>query len=1236
MYGNYSTSKDWRRSDPNIRPSSVAMSYSQSPTSPSKTNGSTEDFKLSRRPVPVGKSVAALQQQHQWLMQKSNEGPSPSGSVRSVQSSVRSSHSNASLQSNGNGVPDRSSSPLILQRFATGAHQQQQQNESDDEQNSDEQQPQQKQLLDETGTIRSTSDQMSILSSASTIKSPQAPPRRRLSTGGSSQEGRVAHEGWVYRKNSLMQWKQVYAVAKHGNSIKPGGLYLYKDDKFSSHIQTFDMSEVVEVEPRAQEYRAGIKWEFRILVKRDDVIIATDDIATRKVWIDALTSIMGKVSIASHSELQSRVVSADQVNRELQSAVDGLQSENEHLREQLNAIQKEVQRRQGEHSVREKELEHDLDDIQQAMDTRCELLEGELSVWRSKANGLEKELQQTKKHHQEKIKEQQKVYQEAVAQHKMEVAEWRARVDVLEKQGKQQQQTYYDYHNLATANNISSSSNKRRPSTRSSKSNHYNKRRHHHRRRDDYTSSSSDEEEEDDDQQQSSSIKETIADVRYNLQALGEQLKNESGPLVQSHIVDIKAGVTKLNDTLDEARKGWTDLQVDIMQFFEENTKDTEKGQDGSLKELNAQVNALRQELNGDEEGQSDEGEDGNKKITFGGKFDVMMQMVEMVQLSQNRLMSCYLEQAEDENKGIHIDKARMEAVQTMLEELQERLLANNQQQQFNTMSQQQLEGKRNSQEQLQKAIVTQLQSIMQNQQDQQATEIISKFDEYMALQQQSIIDTIQKNTNEIHTQDREEHEKNLKVLGQLLQHVISQIEASSIPDLPALSEQLEQTVDRLSIMADRLSKKTTASSSFNNTVATSHGGHQQDMDHEDEHGNNVSLQNGAAIGGDDHTQDQQTLQEIQELIDNTQSFMKRTLIVLERYDNQAVEETVRRAVKSAFNTYFDVHWEQQKKSDDKDEKLMKRYEENARSHFDKSMSNMRGHLEEYTGVLYRMIEDLVLRAVEHLDQGGNVNSNNNNNVSTSDGNGVNADPKDNQRTQKTDYLIELHTKLSTTKDRLETEIERLQEEQQSLEAQVGGLKKTRKDLEKELEEKRMSLHAVKVEHETLLQNNLIQPATAALARELEPLVHQITRLKQLASFQQGSEDDASQSSSSGGYVDLGHLSQQQQQQQQQASQQTYHQPQYTNKTPSPPEHSNDYRGAATTTSALHAPRKFMNERRSSFDNSSSTSVGTGWKTSSTSSSQQQQTSTSSSSHVLNGGRTRATSPLGVFLGRKS
>lgn len=89
----YTSRSDWRRNDPNIRPSSVATSYNTSPPlkkKPSKTaleleHSDDKMHKLARRPIP-GKSVAALQQQHQYFMQRSM---SPSGSVRSNASSER-------------------------------------------------------------------------------------------------------------------------------------------------------------------------------------------------------------------------------------------------------------------------------------------------------------------------------------------------------------------------------------------------------------------------------------------------------------------------------------------------------------------------------------------------------------------------------------------------------------------------------------------------------------------------------------------------------------------------------------------------------------------------------------------------------------------------------------------------------------------------------------------------------------------------------------------------------------------------------------------------------------------------------------------------------------------------------------------------------------------------------------------------------------------------------------------
>lgn len=163
----YTSRSDWRRNDPNIRPSSVATSYNSSPPltkKPSKTaleldHSDDKMHKLARRPIP-GKSVAALQQQHQWFMQRSM---SPSGSVRSNASSER-------------GVPQQQQrlSPL------SNNHQQQQEDYLQHPQEGMEDRP-----VSPSATIRS--EQSSL---AASTGSSQQTIIRRLSTS-SSQESKV-------------------------------------------------------------------------------------------------------------------------------------------------------------------------------------------------------------------------------------------------------------------------------------------------------------------------------------------------------------------------------------------------------------------------------------------------------------------------------------------------------------------------------------------------------------------------------------------------------------------------------------------------------------------------------------------------------------------------------------------------------------------------------------------------------------------------------------------------------------------------------------------------------------------------------------------------------------------------------------------------------------------------------------------------------------------------------------
>ncbi|ORE17545.1 hypothetical protein BCV71DRAFT_244006 [Rhizopus microsporus] len=370
----------------------------------------------------------------------------------------------------------------------------------------------------------------------------RSPSIHRGSTGSVQsyfgQEFRVVKEGWMYRKNGLMQWKPVYAVAKHGNSVKPGGLYLYKDSKCTHHIQTYDMSEVLEVSPRAQEYKPGIKWEIRMLVKRDDITLATDDMTSRKDWIDSLTSIMGKVSLATQNELTSRIQTSEQMNRDLQQVAEELDTENHQLRAQIESLkeaavkkehqfQQEIELREAElkealekqerlfkkdYQAREQELAAELDRTRQALETKCEIYEREAKQWRAKY--VELETRQSRNLDTDEKK---------VEMLEMEVLKWRHRVSELEE--KQEQ---------------------RKTSEKPTETN----------------------------------VTETLSDVNHP--------SNEATPALD----EIKTSIHKLAETLEEAKSNWKQLEDDI-----QNAEGKEASQKHSLSLLADDINHLREEL---------------------------------------------------------------------------------------------------------------------------------------------------------------------------------------------------------------------------------------------------------------------------------------------------------------------------------------------------------------------------------------------------------------------------------------------------------------------------------------------------------------------------------------------------------------------------------------------------------------------------------------------------------------
>ncbi|KAL0089705.1 hypothetical protein J3Q64DRAFT_1820184 [Phycomyces blakesleeanus] len=1104
----------WSHTDSRpISPSGEALkSYTKRVPSPSNHSEQTNVRQSRPTAATSGKSVAALQQHHQWLMQQQQQQQR----AEAGQNSRKSNPPGAFVSSFRNQSPSPVSSisktrlSFVPQEKGPTEHEGGSEGEYDSIEETQRQTRKpsiSKARRDDRSDAGSTS--ASSTSGLSTMRSDRSllvgPNFTQGPTSTSTngpQEFTVAKEGWLYKKNSLMQWKPVYVVAKHGNAVKPGGLYIYKDDKFSNHIQTYDMSEVVEVQPRAQEYKTGIKWEMRILVKREDVILATDDFQARKDWVTSLTSIMGKVSIASHNQLQTRTISAEHMNRDLQAINDELEAENIQLRDRLARIEEQHAKKEHtmeiEHRERESVLATELDHMRQTLDTRSELMENEMTSWRNKANHLERQMEDWQAKEEES--ERQLMKNDALEQ---EILKWRLRVDDLEYIKKQME---YKITNQEKAD--------RTPETY-----------HKIGRREGRYNSNQNEDCPD-------SVKETLSDVKYSLQALRDQVKlaSEGNPAMNLQVSDIKSSTEKLCKTLDEAREEWTELQHGILRFMESESEDGKNNsksdkQTQVLDELRREFSDLREELIGsDEKGN----ESSNNTISLSGKFDVLMQMMEMLQLSQTRLMSFCMDKddssdrqiATDDISGVHTmlgllkdkisDGIDKEGLDTAVQSIQDTLQAHQKQtgEWINDMRKQ-------SEDMLEK-VGAYLEHQKDTDPETSKSDVLDNHAINYQLQEihESISTALQSSTEELkesQKEGRDDYEKSLKVLGHLFQHVIQQIEASAIPDLPGLSQQLEEVVDRLMMTEERLSRLNSNMGSYPRQFSAESETTMRDIS-----SNQETLTDEAILG------------DIRELVMGTRGYMERTLRVLDRFGGSHVgmEETVRRAVKSAFNSHLGVDWQdptgQKKLKQDNTEDKLKKYEDNARGYFDKSMLSMREHLEEYTGIMYKMVEDLVLRAIDHIDQ---KNSASKDFEDIGKQKSLNLDGNNTQRLDgQTVELVDLHARLSVQKDSLEAEIKSLQSERTSLQESVQVLRVDNKAMEQEIQAKKLELQAVmeKCESVTREIQRKREENISGIAKDLEPLIRQIAKLKQISSLGEDSiMSDDSEHSTSSGYIDI-------------------------------------------------------------------------------------------------------------------
>ncbi|KAG2228899.1 hypothetical protein BDF21DRAFT_444331 [Thamnidium elegans] len=958
--------------------------------------------KFVRRPLPTtnnGQSVAALQQHHQWLMQQ--QDPKQNRAVSPIPT-----------------AKPRTNDNLMTMKQYTLPH-----NDMDvsyDEDMVDEGDDVEEERMVVIQDMRSRSPSINRSSGGSIMSVTTAAPSFYHTSPTVSQEFKVVKEGWLYRKNGLMQWKPVYAVAKHGNAVKPGGLYLYKDVKCANHIQTYDMSEVLEISPRAQDYKQGIKWEIRMLVKRDDVMLATDDMLSRKDWVDSLTSIMGKVSIATQNELTSRIQSSEQMNRGLREVAEELDVENAQLKEQVASLkdsiskkdrfyQQELTNRESElkesfskqerelhqeFEAREDELNTELDRQRQTLETKCEIFEREAMQWRSKYNDLDNKTKSDAKGTDD-------AQQDTINSLQIEVRKWRNRVDELEHQQKQielRTNERASYRPRTTAYNNEGSSD---------------------------------------------SIKEAMSDVKFNLQVLRDQIKNSSeGPLL-----DIKTNVNKLYDNLEDAKIGWTELQNDIIKFLESEKEDTD-AKDVNHKHLveliRHDVTDLREELVGISI------DDDEKKLpSLTEKFDILIEMVENLQMGQSRLSSTVLENASSSSSA-----SSLSDIPTTPHNEEDTVL-------FKAVSlqQKQLTDWIKESREIHNSTMTTIESnLIQNRDLPSVPTDISRLHDKITNTIESAMQELSKNQQD----GQDEQGKNIKVIANYLQLITNDIQNSSIPDIAALSQQLEDVVERLGSTEERLSLINGPSWS-----------------------SNMEPSSGPPISDSDK------LSQLHNFVKNTERFMERSLRILSQYggNSAGMEETIRRAVKGTSKAQLEelaIIQKQNKEEREISEKKMNRYEENARTYFDKSMEKMHTDLHEFTGVMYEMLEALVIKALEHNAEGSS----------------------DHDQPKSIANIVELHGKLSGLNQALKTEIARLEEEKKQLQSTVKEMKKKTQDLEKEIDSQKNELRTIKSEYDRVSRDvtQSRQDSVTSLANDLEPLLRQISKLKKMAGGEDNSE----------------------------------------------------------------------------------------------------------------------------------
>jgi len=135
------------------------------------------------------------------------------------------------------------------------------------------------------------------------------------------------------------------------------------------------MSECYEVQVKAFDTKGAGRFEFKVVTRKEETWFATDTMAERTGWIDALNSLMAKVVGASLLKLEAKLNTIRHRNNSLEYAHTTLSTEKATLEEHLQLVQQDLVSRENQLTQRELELER----------KRVESLVVQLEAWRAAA-----------------------------------------------------------------------------------------------------------------------------------------------------------------------------------------------------------------------------------------------------------------------------------------------------------------------------------------------------------------------------------------------------------------------------------------------------------------------------------------------------------------------------------------------------------------------------------------------------------------------------------------------------------------------------------------------------------------------------------------------------------------------------------------------------------------------------------------------------------------------------------